>query len=35
VRHPGADLQPAAAEQLRTLLDALFPAQDLSRPVTF
>jgi len=35
VRHPGADLQPATAEQLRKLLDALFPAQDLSRPVTF
>jgi len=35
VRHPGADLQPATAEQLRKLLDALFPGQDLSQPVTF
>jgi len=34
VRHPGADLQPATAEQLRKLLDALFPGQDLSQPVT-
>lgn len=34
VRHPGADLQPATAEQLRKLLDALMPGQDLSRPVT-
>ena len=34
VRHPGADLQPATAEQLRKLLDALFPGQDLSRPVS-
>jgi 4-hydroxy-tetrahydrodipicolinate synthase len=33
VRHPGADLQPATAEQLRKLLDALFPGQDLSQPV--
>ena len=33
VRHPGAALQPATTEQLRTLLDALFPAQDLSRPI--
>jgi 4-hydroxy-tetrahydrodipicolinate synthase len=34
VRHPGADLQPATVEQLRKLLDALFPGQDLSRPVS-
>jgi 4-hydroxy-tetrahydrodipicolinate synthase len=34
VRHPGADLLPATAQQLRKLLDALFPGQDLSRPVT-
>ena len=33
VRHPGASLQPATADQLRKLLDALFPGQDLSRPV--
>jgi 4-hydroxy-tetrahydrodipicolinate synthase len=33
VRHPGAALQPATAAQLRKLLDALFPGQDLSRPV--
>lgn len=33
VRHPGAALQPATADQLRKLLDALFPGQDLSRPV--
>ena len=34
VRHPGAALQPATAEQLRKLIDALLPGQDLSRPVT-
>jgi len=34
VRHPGAALQPATADQLRKLLDALLPGQDLSRPVT-
>jgi len=33
VRHPGTALQPATASQLRALLDALFPGQDLSRPV--
>jgi 4-hydroxy-tetrahydrodipicolinate synthase len=33
VRHPGAALPPATAQQLRKLLDALFPGQDLSRPV--
>lgn len=33
VRHPGAALQPATAHQLRKVLDALFPGQDLSRPV--
>jgi len=33
VRHPGAPLQPATAEQLRKLMDALFEGQDLSRPV--
>lgn len=35
VRHPGAALQPAAADQLRRLLDTLLPGQDLSRSVTF
>ena len=34
VRHPGAALQPAAADQLHKLIDALLPDQDLSRPVT-
>jgi len=33
VRHPGAPLQPATAEQLRKLMNALFEGQDLSRPV--
>jgi hypothetical protein len=33
VRHPGAALQPATAEQLRKLIDALLPGQDLSRPL--
>lgn len=33
VRHPGAALPPAAAEQLRKLLDAILPGQDLSRPL--
>ena len=34
VRHPGAALQAATAEQLRKLIDALLPGQDLSRPVS-
>jgi 4-hydroxy-tetrahydrodipicolinate synthase len=33
VRHPGAQLQPETAAQLRTLLDALLPGQDLTRPI--
>ncbi len=33
VRHPGAPLQPATADQLRKLIDALLPGQDLSKPV--
>ena len=33
VRHPGAALHPATADQLHNLLDALFPGQDLSRAV--
>jgi 4-hydroxy-tetrahydrodipicolinate synthase len=32
-RSIGAALQPATAEQLRKLLEATFPGQDLSRPV--
>ncbi|MGQ0580084.1 MAG: dihydrodipicolinate synthase family protein [Betaproteobacteria bacterium] len=35
VRHPGADLQPATAEQLRKLIDAVLPGQDLCQPVIF
>jgi 4-hydroxy-tetrahydrodipicolinate synthase len=33
VRHPAASLQPAAAQQLRKLIDALLPGQDLTRPI--
>ncbi|HEX7812874.1 MAG TPA: dihydrodipicolinate synthase family protein [Burkholderiales bacterium] len=33
VRHPGAPLQAATAEQLRKLIEALLPGQDLSKPV--
>ncbi len=33
VRHPGAALPTATADQLHDLLDALFPQQDLSRPI--
>lgn len=33
VRHPGAQLLPATGAQLRTLLDAALPGQDLTRPV--
>ncbi|HEX7952644.1 MAG TPA: hypothetical protein VF523_06185, partial [Burkholderiales bacterium] len=33
VRHPGTGLQPATAEQLRKLLDATLPGQDLTRPI--
>ncbi|HEY5929844.1 MAG TPA: dihydrodipicolinate synthase family protein [Burkholderiales bacterium] len=33
VRHPGASLQPATSNQLRNLLELLFPGQDLTRPV--
>jgi 4-hydroxy-tetrahydrodipicolinate synthase len=33
VRHPGAALQPATADQLRKLVEALFPGQDLSQPL--
>lgn len=33
VRHPGAPLQPATADQLRKLIDTLLPGQDLSKAV--
>lgn len=33
VRRPGAALHPMTADQLRMLLDSLFPGQDLSRPI--
>lgn len=33
VRHPGAPLQPATAEQLRKLIEASLPGQDPSSPV--
>jgi 4-hydroxy-tetrahydrodipicolinate synthase len=33
VRRPGAALNPMSADQLRMLLDSLFPGQDLSRPI--
>lgn len=33
VRHPGAALAPATAEQLRALLDQVLPGADLRRPV--
>jgi 4-hydroxy-tetrahydrodipicolinate synthase len=34
VRRPGAALNPMTADQLRLLLDSLFPGQDLSRPIS-
>jgi len=33
VRHPGADLQPATAEQLHWLLEQVLPGIDVTRPV--
>jgi 4-hydroxy-tetrahydrodipicolinate synthase len=33
VRHPGADLQPATAEQLRALLAQVLPGVDLTQPL--
>jgi 4-hydroxy-tetrahydrodipicolinate synthase len=33
VRHPGASLQSATSEQLKSLLDALLPGRDLSKPI--
>jgi 4-hydroxy-tetrahydrodipicolinate synthase len=34
VRHPGAALQPATADQLHALIGHLLPGQDLRRPVS-
>ena len=33
VRHPGAALNPATAEQLRKLIDTILPGQDLTKPL--
>jgi 4-hydroxy-tetrahydrodipicolinate synthase len=33
VRHPGGALHPATADQLRSLLDAILPGEDLSQPI--
>jgi len=33
VRHPGAALHPATADQLRNLLSAVFPGDDISQPI--
>jgi 4-hydroxy-tetrahydrodipicolinate synthase len=33
VRHPGATIDDATADQLARLLDATFPGQDLTKPV--
>jgi len=33
VRHPGASIQPAAAQQLRSLLDQVLPGVDLTQPL--
>jgi 4-hydroxy-tetrahydrodipicolinate synthase len=35
VRHPGADLAPAAREQLQSLLAQVLPGVDITRPLTF
>ena len=35
VRHPGAGILPAAAEQLRALLARVLPGIDITRPLTF
>jgi 4-hydroxy-tetrahydrodipicolinate synthase len=35
VRHPGVDLAPATAEQLRGLLQQVLPEIDMSQPLTF
>ena len=34
VRHPGADLQPATAEQLHALIAQALPGADITRPLT-
>jgi len=34
VRHPGASIQPAVAEQLRSLLDQVLPGVDITKPLT-
>jgi 4-hydroxy-tetrahydrodipicolinate synthase len=33
VRHPGADVSPIAAEQLRSLLEKVLPGRDITRPL--
>ena len=33
VRHPGASIQPAVAEQLRSLLDQVLPGVDITKPL--
>jgi 4-hydroxy-tetrahydrodipicolinate synthase len=33
VRHPGTSIQPAVAEQLRSLLDQILPGVDLTKPL--
>lgn len=33
VRHPGANLQPAAADQLRALIEQVLPGVDITRPL--
>jgi 4-hydroxy-tetrahydrodipicolinate synthase len=35
VRHPGAGVSPAAADQLRTLLARILPGTDISQPLAF
>jgi len=34
VRHPGANLQPAVAEQLRALIEQVLPGVDITQPLT-
>jgi len=33
VRHPGATIDAATSEQLKRLLNAMFPGQDITRPI--
>jgi 4-hydroxy-tetrahydrodipicolinate synthase len=35
VRHPGAGVSPAAADQLRALLARILPGTDITRPLAF